>query len=145
MDNILYYELETIYGPLYIYEKYQGDPKTSNEIPETREFFTQEKGERGWGNLCFLNKSKFETVHRNFEGNIVKNYMKELSPYEFLSRVSGYIESDKQIEEKRMSVYIIFELNSLQRANNQIIYEDPPMTQEEKDHVASKILAKYLS
>ena len=71
MDNILYYELETVYGPLYI-------------------------------------------------------------------------ESDKQIEEKRMSVHIIFELNSFQKANNQIIYEDPPMTQEEKDHVASKILAKYL-
>ena len=50
--EILYYELRTLYGPLYIYEKYNDGKKS--KIPETREFFTHEEGIRGYDTLSFL-------------------------------------------------------------------------------------------
>lgn len=145
MENILYYELATEYGPLYIYERYEEDPKQSREVPKTREFFTQEEARVGYGTLSFLGDSNFKTVERNYEGMIRKEYMTQLSPYEFLDRVGGYIGTEEEIREKRKEIYRIFKLKAHNIGNDQIITEPKRLSQEQKDHVAAKILTKYLA
>ena len=145
MENIIYYELATEYGPLYIYEKYKNDPKQSIEVPETREFFTQEEALVGYGTLSFLDDSNFKTVDRNSEGIITKKYMTKLTPYEFLDRVGAYIGTDEEIREKRNSIYRIFNMKANNIENDQIITEQKRLSQEQKDCIASKILTKYLA
>lgn len=144
MENILYYELATEYGPLYIYERYKGDSKQP-EVPETREFFTQEEARVGYGTLSFLGNSNFKTVRRNYEGMIKEEYMTELSPYEFLDRVGGYVGTEEEINEKRKEIYRIFEMKAHNIGNDQIITEPKRLSQEQKDYIASKVLTKYLA
>lgn len=144
MENILYYELATEYGPLYIYERHVGDPK-EQKVPETREFFTQEEARVGYGTLSFLGNSSFKTVRRNYEGMIKEEYMTELSPYEFLDRVGAYIGTEEEINEKRKEIYRIFEMKAQNIGNDQIITEQKRLSQEQKDNIAAKILTKYLA
>ncbi len=144
MENILYYELATEYGPLYVYERYNDDPKTSKEIPETREFFTQEEARVSYSSLVFLEKAEFKVVERNMEGIITKNYMHKLSPYEFLNRVGSSLDSDEKMEEKRKRIYDIFEMKSNNMANDQVIETEQKGNKKQKNIVASKILSKYI-
>ncbi len=144
MENILYYELATEYGPLYIYERHDSDPK-EQKVPETREFFTQEEARVGYGTLSFLGNSNFKTVRRNYEGMIKEKYMTELSPYEFLDRVGAYIGTEEEINEKRKEIYRIFEMKAQNIGNDQIITEQKRLSQEQKDSIAAKILTKYLA
>ena len=138
--EILYYELRTSRGPLYIYEKYN-DEKHS-EIPETREFFTHEEGIRGYDTLSFLKDSTFRARVRNMEGLITDEYMKPLTPSEFLEKVIPYLDKEEKMAQKRKDVYAIFKAQQNTK-DCQISLEKLP-TEEEKNLEASKILTKYI-
>ena len=142
MEKILYYELRTLYGPLYVYEKYKDASELNSEIPETREFFTHEEGIRGYDTLSFLNNSTFKARERNMEGYITAEYMKLLMPSEFLDRVLPYLDKKEKMEQKKQDVYRIFEIQKNNK-NSQIPLNDSPV-EEDKDLLATKILAKYI-
>lgn len=141
MERTLYFELKTEYGPLYLYENY----KSETDIPVTREFFTQEKGIRRYGYLSFMGNSDFKTVERNMEGLITEEYIKELSPYQFLNKVGGYLISEDSINKKRKDVYNIFDMKANSKGNTTILNDEPQISGELKDVFANKILSKYTS
>lgn len=145
-ENIFYFELATEYGPLYIYKKYNGDLSyQSREIPETREFFTQEEAIIGYSDLAFLNgTSVFPTETRNMEGIITTSYLKPLSPYDFLMKVGAFLETKELRDKKRKDVYHIFEMKAKHLGNNKIITELPKVSEEQKNKMAKKILKPYL-
>ncbi len=143
MEKILYYELETLYGPLYIYEKYKDASRLNSEIPETREFFTHEEGIRGYDTLSFLTDSTFRTRERNMEGYITAEYMKPLTPSEFLVNVFPYLDREEQMKQKKQGVYIIFE-SQKNNKDSQISLDNIPI-EEDKNLVANKILTKYIN
>lgn len=144
MEKILYYELKTLYGSLYIYEKYKDASKLNTEIPETREFFTHEEGIRGYDTLSFLTDIKFKTRERNMEGFITAEYMKPLTPSEFLVKVFPYLDREEQMQQKKQGVYILFEAQK-NNENSQIPLLDDASNEEDKDLVANKILTKYIN
>ena len=142
-----FYELHTEYGPLYIYKRYKTDPSEpfNREIPETREFFTQEEARIGYSDLNFLDDTvKFVTEDRDFEGQVRHCYLEGLHPYDFLMRVAPYLETDEDKEQKRQEVYDIFKRKAENLGNNKIITSPKEVSVEQKNKVASKILAKYL-
>ena len=142
--NVLYYELLTEYGPLYIYEIYTKDPRKFRELPVTREFFTGEIGIRGYYTLTFLDKSLFPTSLLSMDGGRIHDYMIELSPLEFLDRV-GYFMDDNRIEGMKECVYSIFERKAKNIGNNMIILEQPRITENQKNDIAAKVLAKHIT
>lgn len=146
MEKTLYYELDTEYGPLYIYERYKSD---ESQMPEMREFFTQEKAwVCGYGILSFLtdepNGKCFKMCEFNMEGKVLDNYMTKLSPYEFLCKVGGYLETSEKFEAKKESVYRIFKMKNNHQENNRVIPKPLEISEDQKNKVAEKILVKYL-
>ncbi len=144
-----YYELTTEYGPLYIYEKYKMDPNKANkfnqEIPVTREFFTNEEGIRSYCTLNFMNQTaKFVTTEMLMNGLPLENYMEELQPYEFLMKVSPFIETDEQKLEKAQEVYQIFEWKSKSIQNIRILKNQPKKSQRSRNEYAKSLLKKHM-
>ena len=140
-----YFELDTEYGPLYVYEKYKNDPKKAkrfdHEIPVTREFFTNEEGIRGYGTLDFMNRTAvFKTTERNMNGEVSEQNMTELEPYEFLMKVAPFLET----EEKAKEVYRIFDCKARNVGNTRIIKEQPEVSQKAKNEVAKILLKKHV-
>lgn len=148
MEKILYYELITEYGPLYIYKRYQCDPENnsriSSRIPlEIKEFFTRQEGTRGYDSLSFLG-ANFRTLDRTIEGLVRTDYMRELTPAEFLSKVSEFLEPIDKFEEKRKEVYRIFDMKVNNIRDNLVNMDELLETEEQKNEKAVKILSKYL-
>lgn len=120
------------------------EPDKLKKTLEIREFFTQEIGRKGYGTLSFLDDSKFTTTERNMNGFITAEYMTEIAPYEFLNKVAAFLETNEKLAEKRKSIYNIFEMKANKIGNNKIILEQPTITEEQKNAIASKVLAKYI-
>ena len=58
-EHYKFYELYTVYGTLFIYEKYIGEKSI---LPETKEFFTNDLDQIGYDQLVFNNgQSIFRT------------------------------------------------------------------------------------
>ncbi len=141
MEKLLFYELATEYGPLYIYERYSDE---FEKIPETREFFTQEIGTRGYGTLSFMGNAVFRARERSMEGLVREEYMQELTPYEFLNKVFAYLENSEQKETKKAQVYNIFKMQAENKDNTRPILKELKPTEEQKNKIATKILKRYL-
>lgn len=146
-EFIKYLELETADGPLYLYEKYKKDPNVlyNTEIPETREFFTGEEAIRSFNSLLFLDrKCELPTRFCGLGGEVLDDYVNELTPTEFLLKVLPYFETDKTIKRKREEVRNLFEYNA-GLTKRRIVKKAPPeITQRTKDEISQKILGKYL-
>lgn len=141
MNYYKFYELYTEYGTLFVYEKYKED---KSSFPETREFFTNNKAQIEYDQLCFNNgKSVFKTRKRNSDGYVREDYMKELEPHEFLDKVEPFLSS---LEEKSKMVdrtKKIFE--SIQgKCTGKVIIPPNPVSLEEKNNLAILSLKKYI-
>ena len=146
-DFIYYFELQTEYGPLYIYEKYKTDPtvKFNCEIPETREFFTQEEGIRGYGTLDFKDRTAvFKTQDIGMDGMLRHDYKKRLAPYEFLMKVAPFLEDEEDKAAKRDQVNNIFRMKANNIGNTVILTDPPAVSEELKNNVARKILTRFV-
>lgn len=143
-----YYELHTEYGPLYIYEKYKENPDQREpfhqEMPVTREFFTNEEGIRGYCTLDFRERTAvFTTTEMGMDGLPREHFMDELEPYDFLMKVAPYIETAEDKQEKAREVYDIFECKAKHQGNTRILRDTPEVSDYTKNRVAKILLKRY--
>lgn len=147
---IKFIELRTQEEPLYLYEIYKLDPddKENHEVPVTREFFTQEEGIRNFCSLEFLNRTcKYETQHYTFQGEWVENYVREISPFEFLEKVGPYIKNEELRKRKADEILTSMKFKAEHEGYSdyrRVKMNKTELPKEQMDEVAQKVLTKYM-
>ncbi len=143
--NYRFFELYTSYGTLYIYRKESEEKNEKGYYDqEYYEFFTGERGIPEYKALAFYGgKSKFDTQDIDFQGNIRREYLREVSPYDFLMKVGGYV-GDKEVrEEKAKEIHDIFDRNARKIKNTEAIFPNKEVSKEQKDYIAKRLLKLY--
>ena len=146
-EFIKYFELETEDGPLYFYEIYTKDPneKFNSEMPVTKEFFTGEKGIRGFNTIEFLDrKCVFDTYNYSILGELMDTYKHELTPYEFLEKVFPFIETEEALRQKREEVLNMLQFKAGLTDYRKIKKRPRAISENTKNEMSQKILKKYL-
>ena len=146
-EYLRFYELFTEEGPIYIYEKYQTDPNArfNNEVPETREFFTQEEATKGPDSVSFLDgRAVFPRDEKDENGITTTVYMRLLTASEFLGKVLPFLDTDEKNKAKEKEVQRLLENKANNVVTKRIVVEPPKVSEEQRNKVARKILRQYI-
>lgn len=146
-EYLRFYELFTEEGPIYIYEKYQTDPNArfNDEVPETREFFTQEEAIKGPDTVSFLDgRAVFQRDRKDEEGITKEVYLRLLTASEFLGKVLPFLDTEEKNKVKEKEVRQLLENKANNVVTKRIVVEPPKVSEEQKNKVAKKILRQYI-
>lgn len=142
-----YYSLNTEEETLLYYAIYQEDPDKPfhHEIPEVREFFTKEKGRFDYTDIVFLDgKARFtRVVHSIVTGEPIIHYEMDLSPEEFLERVSTALDNPEEFEKRRQAALATLQNKADGKTPKRKI-EEPVINREDRNKIAQKRLNQYL-